>query len=141
MRIKIRFLAAALAVAAIYTSFFRTSPDEVIAPPAHAQSQTGGFAFTPLGFCVIAPATSGSAVAVSSCAGGIPTGTKYAFIRVEQNMRWRDDGTAPTASTGQIQNSTDTFGLFYSARLSQLQYIAVSTGGNVDITFYGGGAQ
>ena len=52
----------------------------------------------PLGYCQI---SGSSASTLASCSGGIPAGATNVVISVETNaIRWRDDGTTPTASVG-----------------------------------------
>lgn len=95
--------------------------------------------YTPLGYCKLSATTSAS-VLVSTCSGGIPTGATYALICNEgSEARWRDDGTAPTTSLGQILGSGTTSGptcFGYSASLSALQFIAQTGTATFDISFY-----
>lgn len=89
---------------------------------------------TPLGFCQF---TAGSADLVSaSCTGGVPQNTVAAVIVVETaNIRWRDDGTAPTTTVGMLMLSGSS--LYYQGNLTTLQTVAVSGSPVVDISFYG----
>lgn len=67
----------------------------------------------------------------------VPADANFALIRVETaNVRWRDDGTAPTTTVGMPLNSTDTFMLEYSGNLSAIQFIAVSGSPVVDVAYY-----
>lgn len=68
---------------------------------------------------------------------GIPAGTVLAVISPEaQAIRYRDDGTAPTAAVGQPLAAGAT--LFYTARNFQsLRLIAAVAGAVVNVTFYG----
>jgi len=76
-----------------------------------------------------------ASVLLSSCAGGIPTNSVYAFITAEaQAIRYRDDGTAPTATVGQplavgVQ-------LLYGGTLSALQVISQTSGAKLNVLFY-----
>jgi hypothetical protein len=79
-----------------------------------------------------------TASSASLTGGGIPIKAKYALIRVDQSMRWRDDGGVPTSSIGMLLNSTDLQGLFYSGNLNAIQFIAQSTSGAVNAVLYAG---
>jgi hypothetical protein len=78
-----------------------------------------------------------TAVLLSTISGGIPAGTAFALIDAEgQNVRWRDDATAPTASVGKriIKDSGD---LIYDGDLTALKLIGEAAGGKVNVAFYG----
>src|SRR5262249_22133062 len=63
-----------------------------------------------------------SAAKLSACAGGIPARANIAWIGVEsQGIRYRDDGTAPTASVGFPIPAGGT--LFYVGTLSAIELI------------------
>ena len=58
-----------------------------------------------------------------------------AFIVAEgNNIRWRDDGTAPTASVGMIliQNNV----LSYDGDLNSIKFIQVSAGAKLNVSYY-----
>lgn len=78
-----------------------------------------------------------SAVNVGSViSGGIPEGTCYAIIRAEtQNVRWRDDGTSPTASVGMPLNVGESMN--YTGQFSRLKFIEVTASAKLNITYYG----
>ena len=98
-------------------------------------SQTSGPAGG-AGVYVTSAATTSSSASLTS--GSIPPGATAAFISVETaNIRYRDDGAAPTTSVGQIVPSATN--LFYSGTLSAMQIIAVSGSPVVDVSFYRGG--
>lgn len=70
---------------------------------------------------------------------GIPDGTAQILIQVEaQAVRWRDDGTAPTAAVGQplavgVQ-------MVYTGRnAKQLRFISQVAGAVLNATFYAQG--
>lgn len=68
--------------------------------------------------------------------GAIPPGANYALIQTEaQNVRWRDDGIAPTATVGMLMQTTDK-PLEYSGPLANIQLIAAVSGAIVDVSFY-----
>jgi hypothetical protein len=58
-----------------------------------------------------------------------------AFIVAEgNNIRWRDDGTAPTASVGMIliQNNV----LSYDGDLSKIKFIQTGAGAKLNVSYY-----
>lgn len=62
------------------------------------------------------------------------SGANCAVIQAEaQNLRWRDDGVAPTASVGQLI-LTGTNGLEYFGDLTKIQIIAAQAGGICNVT-------
>jgi hypothetical protein len=78
--------------------------------------------------------TTGSAVALT-----VPTKATIAQICVETaQVRYRDDGTAPTASVGMpvTPGSTSPSCFQYAGPLSQLQFIAVSATATIDVLYY-----
>lgn len=94
--------------------------------------------WTPAGFCTLT--VTSTAVALSSCSGGIPPGMTYAHIANEgAAYRWRDDGTAPTASVGQpwpAGTAASPSFLEYYAAYPALQFIAQGGTTTLTITFY-----
>lgn len=86
---------------------------------------------TPLGYQQIVSATLASATALT-----VPTGAQYAIIQNNGTtaVRYRDDGTDPTASIGQrLPNDKE---LFYEGNLAALKFIYVTTGAILDIAYY-----
>lgn len=66
----------------------------------------------------------------------VPTGANKAVIRNEtQNVRYRDDGTSPTASVGQLMLAAD-LPLVYSGTLSNLKFIETTGGAKLNILYY-----
>lgn len=65
----------------------------------------------------------------------VPTNANYALIQAEgDDLRWRDDGTAPTASVGMIlPESTD---IWYAGDMSAFQAIQINTGGKLNVSYY-----
>jgi hypothetical protein len=65
----------------------------------------------------------------------VPTGSKRAVIvATAQAVRWRDDGTAPTAAVGMpLAVNTQ---LEYSGDLSSVQFIEQSSGAIIDVSYY-----
>ncbi len=87
----------------------------------------GPYTYTPLGYQQI---TLTAATHLT-----VPTGATIAFITVEtQNARYRDDGTAPTATVGQPLVTTQQ--LVYSGSLSAIQFINVVAGAILDVSYY-----
>ena len=100
--------------------------------PARAQFTVPGQPTVPLGFCQITALT--GATSLSACAGGIPAGATMAVLQAEiANVRYRDDGTAPTTSIGEILISGGA-PMPYVGRLSSLQFISAT--GAIDVLFY-----
>jgi hypothetical protein len=92
-----------------------------------------GIPAVPLCYCQFSAATLAAATGLASCAGGIPTGANTILMSADTaNIRWRDDGTAPTAAIGMSL----VFGqlpVTYNGTLSKLQFIS---GGPLNVTFY-----
>ncbi len=75
---------------------------------------------------------------VSNVAVGLtfPTGgdPHYALIRTTGAVRWRDDGTAPTAAIGVPMNANES--LEYDGKLSKIKFIRQSVDATLDISYY-----
>jgi hypothetical protein len=96
-------------------------------------SQTSG---TPggAGVYVTSMATTSSGATISG--GSIPPGATMAYLQAESaNVRYRDDGTVPTASIGNLILST-TSGIFYAGTLSNVEVIAAAGSPILDVAFY-----
>lgn len=107
----------------------------LIAMPAMAQKRTASDFITPLGYCQLTSVS--SSTLVSSCSSGIPQSAGWAVICVDTAaIRWRDDGTAPTASVGMPVASGQCF--YYSGAFSALSVIAQTGTPVVNISFYSG---
>ncbi|MCK5610647.1 hypothetical protein KAR91_52730 [Candidatus Pacearchaeota archaeon] len=64
-----------------------------------------------------------------------PEGTVLAIINVEaQAVRWRGDGTAPTATIGMNRAVGDTFE--YNGDFSKLNFIETVVGAILNISYY-----
>jgi hypothetical protein len=84
-----------------------------------------------------------SATAAVGLTGSYPTNSatgrqgipNYAIISVDSNSaRWRDDGTAPTATVGMpLPINTN---LLYDGELGKFQIISNAVSANVNISFY-----
>lgn len=80
-----------------------------------------------------ATVTTLTAVSIPAACGSNPS---LAVIKAEaQALRYRDDGTAPTATVGQPIATSD-IPIQYEGTISALQFIAQTSGGIVDILFY-----
>jgi hypothetical protein len=65
----------------------------------------------------------------------VPAGAQFALIVAEtQNVRWRDDGTNPTASVGMLLTTGTT--LVYEAGLSAIRFIAATAGAVLNVSYY-----
>lgn len=68
--------------------------------------------------------------------GAIPTGATLALVIPEGAIRFRDDGTAPTAATGMALIANQP--LPYTGTLSALKLISQSGSVTVGVSFYKG---
>lgn len=68
---------------------------------------------------------------------GIPAGTTLAIISpAAQAVRWRDDGTAPTAAVGMPLAIAAEL-RYTAANFATLRFIAQAAGAVLNVTFYG----
>jgi len=78
-----------------------------------------------------------TASSTSVTSGGIPPGAREAYIEAETaDVRYRDDGGAPTAAIGGIIVHGAGGAIFYAGTLSALQFIALSGSPLLDVLFY-----
>jgi hypothetical protein len=71
----------------------------------------------------------------SATALTVPTGATAALIVAStQNIRWRDDGTNPTASVG-MPVLVDTY-FTYDGDLSRIRFIEQSSGAVLNVSYY-----
>lgn len=110
---------------------------------AQAQSPVLAFAgpYTPLGYCQMAATGTAKALTTANCASGaVPTGSTIAEICVETaGVRYRDDGTAPTAAIGVpvVPSATTPLCYAYAIKpMSAVQFIAISGSPVVNVSFY-----
>jgi len=83
----------------------------------------------PLGYQQITSLSSATALTV-------PTGARLALIQPEtQSVRWRDDGTDPTASVGMPLGVGDT--LPYTGELAKIKLIETVASAKVNVAYYG----
>ena len=65
----------------------------------------------------------------------VPDGTDFAIIQAEaQNVRYRDDGTNPTATVGTILTTNNHF--VYNGKLSAIKLFEVSARAILNVHFY-----
>ena len=86
-------------------------------------------------------AVSTAAVGLTDATPTLPDKAKRAFITAEtQAVRWRADGTAPTADEGHVLAADDSIsftGANYRQLLENIQFIATSAGdGALKITYF-----
>lgn len=72
----------------------------------------------------------------TSTALTVPRGANVALIQSEaQNVRWRDDGGAPTATVGMLlQPAFEEF--WYTGDLSKLRVIQAAVGAILNVSYY-----
>lgn len=67
----------------------------------------------------------------------VPAGTSVALIQAEaQDVRWRDDGTNPTATVGMILSAGQTL-LYDAADLAIIAFIQTAASAKVNVTYLG----
>ena len=65
----------------------------------------------------------------------VPTGATRALIApLTQSVRWRDDGTNPTASVG-MPVSAGTY-LSYDGNLQNIKFIEITASAELNVTYY-----
>ena len=65
----------------------------------------------------------------------VPAGANCCLLSVKtQDVRWRDDGTAPTSTVGMILSAGGE--LDYSGDLTMIQFILASGSPILDVTYY-----
>lgn len=100
---------------------------------ASAQVTTPGLPMVPLGYCQLTSID--ASTLISTCAGGIPTGTNYALLVPEaQAIRYRDDGVAPTATVGFPVPAASVF--LYAGTMTAVRVISQVAGAKLNILFY-----
>ncbi len=98
------------------------------------------FDTTAPGFIVNGPyksagaAQMGLSVGASAVSLTVPSGASIAEICAEGGVRYRDDGTAPTATVGMPVPSGTCFA--YSGPLSAIQFISESGTVSIDVSYY-----
>lgn len=91
---------------------------------------------TPGGAGTYTISAANTASSASATSGGIPPGATMATLQSETaNVRYRDDGGAPTAAIGTLLVS-GVAPILYTGTLAQLQFIAATGSPLVDVAFY-----
>lgn len=91
---------------------------------------SGSVAGAPLGYQQIVTATLATATPLTA-----PAGATVAYIVVEGvDVRWRDDGVAPTATVGMLLPAGAT--LSYSGSLAVIEFIETAAGSILNISYY-----
>lgn len=69
--------------------------------------------------------------------GGYPTANVgFCYVQAEsQNCRWRDDGTDPTASVGQLLTAGQTL-IVTRGQFNQFRIIEAASGAKINLTAY-----
>lgn len=77
----------------------------------------------------------GTAAPLSLFGTTLPTGATVALIQcLTQNVRWRDDGTNPTATTGMQLAAGDQF--FYTGDLANIRFFEEAASAELNVTLY-----
>ncbi len=65
----------------------------------------------------------------------VPAKTKLVLIQAEtKDVRWRDDGTNPTASVGMVLSAGSAFS--YNGDASAIKFIEVAASGKLNVSYY-----
>jgi hypothetical protein len=84
---------------------------------------------TPNGFETVFPLTTSTGLTPPKI------GTRFALIEIEdQNVRFRDDGTDPTASVGTLLSIGQIF--IYPGDMSLAKFIEVDAGAKLNVSYY-----
>lgn len=110
-----------------------------ITGPLGAQNTTASVAvvskpnaLAPLGYQQITAGTLASATSLT-----VPSGATIAIAQVETaNVRWRDDGTAPTATVGMILTPSTQIVFSGAVELAAAQFILQAGSPILDISYY-----
>lgn len=90
--------------------------------------QFNAFGSTPKGFLAVPDLS--SAVGLT-----VPAGASYAIFNVTgQNVRWRDDGTDPTATVGMLLTVGQDYE--YQGNLGAIKFIEVAASAKLNVSFY-----
>lgn len=91
-----------------------------------------GVRYAPLGYCQLTSID--TSTLLSSCSNFPATATHAVMVPEAQAIRYRDDGTAPSATVGQpvaVGVSVD-----YTGALSKVRVIAQVSGAKLNVLFY-----
>ncbi len=100
-----------------------------VASASFAAAQTAAYIYTALGYQQI------TALITTPATLTVPAASRAAQICAESSIvRYRDDGTAPTATVGMpIAAGTC---IFYSGPLTALQFIEAASPATLDVSYY-----
>ncbi len=88
----------------------------------------------PLGYCQLTSLA--ASTQLTACTGGIPAGASVADVIIEtQSVRYRDDGTAPTATVGMLIAAGGEK-VFTETDLSALRFIQTTASASLSVSFY-----
>lgn len=88
-----------------------------------------------LGYQQITPNTATGLTVPANAPDGSKQQATFAVITPEgQNVRWRDDGTSPTASVGMPIYVGTSF--LYDGDLTNIKFINMVAGGKVNVSYY-----
>lgn len=86
-------------------------------------------ALKPLGYQQLTSLSAATALTV-------PAGARFALLKTEtQPVRWRDDGTNPTAAIGMLLDVGDEF--WYTGALKKLKVIETTASATLNVAYYG----
>lgn len=90
--------------------------------------QFNAFGSKPLGYQQIADLSAAEGLAP-------PAGASFAVVNPEsQAVRWRDDGTPPTASVGMLIPVDGEF--TYQGDLTKIKFIQAASGAKLNVSYY-----
>lgn len=86
------------------------------------------------GFQQLATLTASIGLTVPTAADGTKANACL-LVATGQNVRWRDDGTAPTASVGMLLKTTDP-PFYYDGDLNAIRFIESAATGVLNVCYY-----
>lgn len=91
-----------------------------------------------VGFQQLATLSSSIGLTIPTAADGTKANACL-MVATGQNVRWRDDGTAPTASVGMLMKTTDA-PFYYDGDLSAIRFLESSASAVLNVNYYFDGA-
>lgn len=65
----------------------------------------------------------------------VPSGATTCILMAEtQDVRWRDDGTDPTASVGMLLKKETPF--YYTGNLAEIEFIQTTASASLSVSYY-----
>jgi len=90
----------------------------------------------PLGYQKTSGAAAAKTLADLGPGGAIPAGATFAYVQAEtQDVRWRDDGTSPTATDGILLTAGDVL-IVDRGQLNVIEFIEVAATAVLHVSFY-----